>query len=175
MEKIWAGIDKAIYAAGYLGGWVLLGIIGLTMAEVFTRYVLNQPLILCDEFGGYSLFAITFLGVAYCAREKGHIRITFLVERLSPKTAARLRIFTLFLGLLFIGAATKVSWDFIISSFVRNMRSNSWLMTPLKWPQMAMPVGFTLFAIVLILQFAKAIKALKTGTKAEEGGAKEEY
>jgi TRAP-type C4-dicarboxylate transport system permease small subunit len=175
MEKIWAGIDKIIYAAGYLGGWVLLGIIGLTMLEVVTRYVINQPLILCDEFGGYSLFAITFLGLAYCAREKGHIRITFLVERISPKAASQLRILTLFLALLFIGAATKVSWDFIISSFVRNMRSNSWLMTPLKWPHMVMPVGFTLFTIVLILQFAKAIKALKTGSKAEEGGAKEEY
>ena len=175
MERIWTGIDKIIYAAGYLGGWVLLGIIGLTMLEVITRYVLNQPLILCDEFGGYSLFLITFLGLAYCAREKGHIRITFLIERMSPKTASRLRVLTLFLALLFIGAATKVSWDFIVSSFVRNMRSNSWLMTPLKWPQMAMPIGFTLFTIVLIRQSAKAIKALKTGSKAEEGGTKEEY
>ena len=62
-----------------------------------------------------------------------------------------------------------------ISTFCYLMRSNSWLMTPLKWPHMVMPVGFTLFAVVLILQFAKAIKALRTGSKAEEGGAKEEY
>ena len=175
MQKIGVAIDKMVYAAGHLGGWVLLGIIGLTMVEVVTRYVLNHPLILCDEFGGYSLFAISFLGLAYCAREKSHIRISFLVERISPKTATRLRIFTLFLGILFIGATAKVSWDFIIGSFVRNMRSNSWLMTPLKWPQMVMPIGFTLFTVVLILQFVKAVRALKTGSKAEENGQKEEY
>src|SRR4030042_2294719 len=110
MEKVWRIIDRISYASGYLAGWGLISIVALTMAEVVTRYVLNQPLILCDEFGGYSLFAITFLGVAYCAREKGHIRITFLVERISPKTATRLRIFPLFLALLFIIAAHKGRW-----------------------------------------------------------------
>jgi TRAP-type C4-dicarboxylate transport system permease small subunit len=81
MEKVWRVIEKVSYAVGYLAGWILLGIITLTMVEVVSRYILGQPLILCDEFGGYSLFAITFLGLAYCAKEKGHIRITFLVER----------------------------------------------------------------------------------------------
>jgi TRAP-type C4-dicarboxylate transport system permease small subunit len=175
MEKIWAGIDKIGYAAGYLGGWVLLGIIGLTMVEVITRYVLNNPLILCDEFGGYSLFAITFLGLAYCGREKGHIRITFIVERISKKTASRLRIFTLVLALIFVSVAAKVSWEFLVKSFVRGIRSNSWLMTPLGWPQLAMPIGFTLFTAILIMQIAKAIKAHKAGSEVEEGGAKEEY
>lgn len=94
-EKIWRGIEKASYGTSYLAGWILIGIIALTMVEVFTRYILRQPLILCDEFGGYSLFAITFLGLAYCAREKGHIRITFLVERIRPATAGRIRIASL--------------------------------------------------------------------------------
>ena len=85
MDKIWQGIERVAYLVGYGTGYILLGIIALTQIEVVTRYVLHQPLILCDEFGGYSLFAITFLGLAYCAKEKGHIRITFLVERMSAE------------------------------------------------------------------------------------------
>ena len=54
------GLKEVAYGVGYFAGYILLGIIALTMIEVLTRYVLRQPLILCDEFGGYSLFAITF-------------------------------------------------------------------------------------------------------------------
>ena len=168
--KIWKIIDRISYIGGYIAGWVLLGIISLTLIEVVTRYLLLHPLILCDEFGGYSLFAITFLGLAYCAREKGHIRITFLVERLPTRVASRLRLITLSLGLVYIAIATKVSWDFIISSIDRNIRSNSWLMTPLKYPQMVLPVGFALFTLVLIMEITKAIRTMKEGLKIEKGG-----
>jgi TRAP-type C4-dicarboxylate transport system permease small subunit len=39
------------------------------------------------------------------------------------------------------------------------MRSNSLLMVPLKWPQLAMPVGFSLFALVLVAQLARALRS----------------
>src|SRR5687768_18126276 len=61
-------------------------------------YVLRNPLILSDELGGYALVAISCLGLAYCAMERGHIRITFVVERLSPRTAGWTRLATLALG-----------------------------------------------------------------------------
>jgi TRAP-type C4-dicarboxylate transport system permease small subunit len=173
MEKVWRIIDRISYASGYLAGWVLISIVALTMAEVVTRYILNHPLILCDEFGGYSLFAITFLGLAYCGKEKGHIRITFLVERLPTRVASKLRLITLSLALLYIGAASKISWDFLIDSFRRNICSNSWLMTPLKWPQMVLPIGFTLFFLVLLMEIARRIKAVRSGVKVEEAGSEE--
>lgn len=173
MEKVWKGIDKVSYVVGYAAGWILLGIIALTMVEVLTRYVLRQPLILCDEFGGYSLFAITFLGLAYCAKEKGHIRITFIVERMKPKVSSRIRVVTLSLVLLYAVIGSKISWDFLINSFQRNIRSNSWLMTPLKWPQMVLPIGFTLFSLVLIMEIARTIRAIHSGLKVEETGGEE--
>src|SRR3989337_1617815 len=136
MERVWRLIEKISYVAGYASGLTVILILLLTMVEVVTRYVLHQPLILCDEFGGYSLFAISFLGLAYCAREKGHIRITFIVERMPAIVGSWLRVGTLSLALLYAAVASKISWDFLVGSFQRNMRSNSWVMTPLKWPQM---------------------------------------
>jgi len=117
------------------------------MAEVVSRYVLMNPLILSDELGGYALVAITFLGLAFCAREGGHIRIRFIVDALRPLSTGRIRVATLACALLFVAVAAGVSWQFLGDSFTRNMRSNSMLMVPLKWPQMAMPIGFTLFAL----------------------------
>jgi TRAP-type C4-dicarboxylate transport system permease small subunit len=166
LERI---IDRVTYAAGYVSGWIVLLIIGLTLTEVITRYVLRQPLILCDEFGGYSLFAVSFLGLSYCARENGHIRITFFVERLPRRLASWLRVGTLCLTFVYVGIVSKVSWDFLLYSYQRNMRSNSWLMTPLMWPQLALPVGFTLLALILILQIHSATKKALSGLKVESG------
>jgi TRAP-type C4-dicarboxylate transport system permease small subunit len=138
------------------------------MAEVVSRYVLQDPLILADEFGGYALVAISFLGLAYCAQERGHIRITFAVERMSRLGAGRTRVVTLALALAMVAVAAWVSWQFLGDSFARNMRSNSLLSVPLKWPQMAMPVGFTLFAVVLLGQLVEAIANLRAGRPADQ-------
>jgi len=173
MDKILQGIERIAYAVGYGTGYILLGIIALTQIEVVTRYVLRQPLILCDELGGYSLLAITFLGLAYCAKEKGHIRITFLVGRMSAKASGRVRVLTLILALIYIGIASKVSWDFLILSVKRGMKSNSWLMTPLYWPQMVLPVGCTLFFLVLLVQLVRTIRDVTAGVRVEEVSGEE--
>ena len=164
---------KLSYGIGYLAGLVLLAIIALTMAEVVSRYVLRNPLILSDELGGYALVAISCLGLAYCGMEGGHIRITFIVERLDPRTAGWIRLMTLALGLVFVAVAAWVSWKFLGDSFTRDMRSNSMLRTPLKWPQMALPVGFTLFALVILAQLARAIQDFRAGRAADHFGAEE--
>jgi TRAP-type C4-dicarboxylate transport system permease small subunit len=172
MDKLGRTVDRLAYGAGYLGALVLLGIIVLTMAEVVSRYVLNSPLILSDEFGGYALVAISCLGLAYCAQDGGHIRITFLVERIG-RASGPLRVATLALGLVFVSVLAWVCWQFLADSFARNMRSNSLLMVPLKWPQLAMPVGFTLYAVVLLVQLVRAWRELRAGRSVDRFGSGE--
>jgi TRAP-type C4-dicarboxylate transport system permease small subunit len=166
-------IGRLAYGTGYAGALVLLAIIVLTMVEVVSRYVLHNPLILSDELGGYAMVVVSFLGLAYCAQEKGHIRITFIVERLHPLTTGRIRILMLVTGLVFVSVAAWASWKFLGDSFTRDMRSNSMLRTPLKWPQTAMPVGFTLFALVLLGHLVAAIQRLRAGRTVDEFSAEE--
>ena len=113
---------------------------------------------------------MTFLGLAYCAQERAHIRITFLVERFHRARSGRIRIATLALGLALVAVAAWVSWQFLGDSFTRNMRSNSLLSVPLKWPQMAMPVGFTLFALILLAQLVDAVRNLRAGNAVDQFG-----
>jgi TRAP-type C4-dicarboxylate transport system permease small subunit len=165
--------DRAALAAGWLGAIVLLAIMALSMVEVLSRYVFQNPLILSDELGGYAMVAVSFLGLAFCARERGHIRITFLVERLKPVLAGRIRLVTLLIAFAFVCIAAWVSWKFLGDSFTRDMRSNSLLRTPLKWPQMAIPVGFTLYALVLLGQATSAWRDLRAGRPADRFGSDE--
>jgi TRAP-type C4-dicarboxylate transport system permease small subunit len=71
---------------------------------------------------------------------------------------------------MFVAVAAWVSWQFLGDSLARNMRSNSMLMVPLKWPQLAMPVGFTLFALMLLAQFVKAVQDLRAGNAVDRSG-----
>lgn len=172
MNGLGRAVGALAYASGYLGALVLLAIIALTMAEVVSRYVLRAPLILSDEFGGYALVAIGCLGLAYCARGGGHIRITFLAERLG-RAIGPVRVVMLALGLVFVSVTAWICWQFLADSFARNMRSNSLLMVPLKWPQLAMPVGFTLYALVLLAQLVAAVRDLRAGRSVDRFSAGE--
>ncbi len=173
MQRLARFVERLSYGTGYAAGAVLLAIVVLTMLEVVSRYVLKNPMILSDELGGYAMVAVSFLGLAYCAQEKGHIRITFIVERLDPRTTGYIRIASLVLGLACVSVAAWVSWKFLGDSFTRDMRSNSLLRTPLKWPQMAIPAGFTLFALVLLGQLVKALERLRSGRVVDEFGAED--
>lgn len=163
MQAIARFIDRLSQASGGAAALLLLAIMVLSMVEVVSRYVLHAPLILSDELGGYAMVAVTFLGLAFCAQDKSHIRLIFVVERLNPVVAGRIRLATLVLGLAFVAVATWVSWKFLSDSFTRDMRSNSLLRTPLGWPQMAIPIGFTLYALVLARQLLGALQDLKAG------------
>lgn len=167
MRKIGHIIEVVSYIGGYCAGWVVLGIMSLTMVEVVTRYILHRPLILADEFGAFSMVAIVFLGLAYCWRERGHIRITIVTSRVPARVSNWLRVATLTIALVYVGVASKVSYDFIADAFRRNIRSATWLMVPLKWPEMVIPIGFTLLALLLIVEIAKAVRNIRAGVSTE--------
>ena len=147
-----------------LASLILVGVMVLTLVEVISRYVLHNPLILADEFGGYSLVAITMFGLAYGWKTRGHVRVTFIIKRIPKRLIGKIRVATLSIALIYIGIAGKVSYEFIADAFQRGIKSNSWILTPLAWPQMVLPIGFTLLFILLISEIYKSIKTVQTGT-----------
>jgi len=178
MRKFERVIDGISYYSGYFAGWLVLGIMGLTMVEVISRYVLRHPIMLADEFGGYSFAAISLIGLAYTMKEGRHIRIQFVVSRLPVKVSNWLRLITLGAALVYAIVASKVSYGFIGDAFDRHIRAASHLMTPLAWPQLVLPIGFTLLSIILAAEVIQVIRNIRSGVsteaiakeKAEEGG-----
>ena len=80
MKRIGIIIDKIAYLGGWFGGWLVPLMMMLVVVDVFMRYVMNQPLMVSDEFSAYMLVALSFLGLAYTWREKGHVRVEVLVN-----------------------------------------------------------------------------------------------
>jgi len=150
-------------ASGHFTGWLIVLMMSLVCVEVVSRYVFNQALMVGDEFSSYMLVAISFIGLAYVSRKRGHIRILFIFSRLRPKVRQWLRLVTLFLGLIFYIVLAQGCYQLITYSFSHDIRSPTWLRIPVGIPQILMIVGATLICLQLMADIISAVSALRKG------------
>ena len=142
--------------SGHLQAGIIFLLMVMLLLEVLTRYVLRSPISIADEMGGYLLVCITFMGLAYTWKEKGHVRVSLLVSRLPDKIARALRFITLILATLFTLPLIKACYDLIMDSLLFESRSGSWLRTPLAYPQIILLIGAVMIFLQLIAEIIKA-------------------
>jgi len=147
--------------SGALMGWLILLLMCMILVEVLTRYILLSPLSIADEYGGYMLVAITCIGLAYTWKEKGHVRVELLINKLPEKVRDWLRLITIIMSTVFALVLIKASYELVADSHLFGTRSGSWLRTPLIWPQMVLIIGAALLFIQLIAELIKAVRNLK--------------
>ncbi|MEA3359446.1 MAG: TRAP transporter small permease [Thermodesulfobacteriota bacterium] len=151
----------SVILGGHLMGWLLMVLMFMILVEVLTRYILQSPLSIAEEYGGYILVFITFLGLGYTWKERGHIRVELIINVLSPKAQNWLRLITIILAITFSIVMIKASYDLVSYSYLFGTRSGSWLRTPLIWPQIGLIIGSVLLFIQLTAEFIRAIMNLK--------------
>ncbi len=168
MDKMAHATDVVVMRLGDFCGLLVIVMAFLIAFEVFMRYVVGQPPLLADELSRYMLVAMTFLGVSYVWKEKGHVRVEAIVARLSRQKANRLRLVTLTIAFVLAVALFAGSLDFIARSFSQNRTSDSWMHMPLKWPESTIVVGFLLLAAQIGTSIWRAIGIVKSGGALEE-------
>lgn len=161
-------IESLTDIGGILSGGLVLLMIITVLFEVFMRYIINKPPMIADEFSGYMLVLISYLGIAYTWKEKGHPRIALLVDRLPINAASWLRLITLILAFVFSLVLLRASCRYLAHSIQLHMASATWLHTPLQGFQMSLVIGFTLLAALLLAHIAKAIMDM-TSEKSSQG------
>ena len=83
---------NAIGAVERVLGVTLIAFITLAITiQVFTRYVLNQPLVWVEEAATYAFIWGAFIGASYGLKQDRHIKIATFVGFLSPKNQALMR------------------------------------------------------------------------------------
>lgn len=168
MSRVIRGVERFIVVTGYFAGGMVILMMLLVLFEVFMRYVLNNPLAISDEIAPYMLVALAFGGAAYCFLIKGHVRVTAATEKLPPKVANWLRIATLGLVFIYSLVLTQGSIGYLARSFEIGMKSTSWIRVPLQIPQMALPFGFALLALLLLTTIIKSLWDIRAGKDLEE-------
>ena len=167
MNRLVSTVEKIAYWGGYLSGWLVPIMMMLVVVDVFMRYVLHRPLMVSDEFSAYMLVALSFLGLAYTWRQGGHVRIEIVVTRLSPRVYNWVRLIGLILTFIFMIELDRAAYKMIMYALKIHLRSSTWLMFPLFWPQLTVFIGFVLLTLLLVIDIIRTGMKIRTGREAE--------
>lgn len=162
MDKCVQFIEKiTVFIGGKLQGWLVFLLMIMVMAEVCARYLLQSPLSIAEELGGYALVSITFMGLGFTWKERGHVRVELIINMLPKRIREYLRFFTLLLATVFCLPLIAGSYAMLQDSLLFEARSGSWLRTPLVYPQSVLLIGSILLLLQFVAEIIKAVKELK--------------
>ena len=165
-------VDRVFMWPGYLAGAVYILLAFFVTYDVLARkwggYVGLPTTRVTDEISGYILAVAATWGFAFALRTGGHVR----VDVMFPYMARRLRIAAdvvaqLLMAVFAATIAWKI-WSLVADSLENDMRSSTYLLTPLYIPQGILGVGFSLLALAAVFS-AIAILAGWQSTESSVG------
>ena len=148
-------IDKTNYWIGRFVSILLIPMVGITVYEVFGRYVIARPTIWAWDLNIYLFAGVILLGGGYTFLEGGHISVDVFSIHFSSRRKAIVDIITSFF--FFFGLAIIIWYGFDLAweSWVRGETIPTRWAPPLWLHRVLIPIG----AILIMLQgIAKVIR-----------------
>ena len=135
--------------AGALAGLLIVYMTAHILVEIVMRFFSHSTYVL-DEFIGYAVSTMTFLGLGYAMERGSLIRVKLLTNRLPTAWASR---FDLATSLLSLAAFSFLAWYWglnVIRSFQRHTVSQTMAETPLWIPEGMVLVGMVIVCLTLL-------------------------
>jgi len=133
--------------------------------EVIARRFFISPTIWAAELSQMCLIWGTLIASPWCLRERRHIRITAVIERLSHSARLVADVIAMLAVAIFAAVVLVYGWDIFYDSFERGRTTGSMLNLPRWIVELAVPVGA---AMLLIQALIEALRALR-GEVVREG------
>jgi len=141
-------IDRFNSWMGRLWALSIFGVVLAVLYEVVSRSVFNQGTQWSNETTIYLSAVAYLIGGGYALAHRRHVRIDIIYERLSPRTRAKLDLFTFVFFVIYAGALLWVGSTSAWVSFQQGETTGTpW--NPIIWPvKFAIPLA----ALLLLLQ-----------------------
>lgn len=127
----------------------------VTFLQIIYRFVLLKPIPWSEELARYLFVWITFLGSGVAVKNKGHVGVELVLDRI-PKSLRKI-----FLILAFVACVTfcilMVTNGITMVQRTMNQRSAAMSM-PMSYAYVAIPIGFLLMAINFIVHIFLLIR-----------------
>ena len=132
--------------------WILNGVLFLLLAvmvavigaQVWYRFVFNNPLDWSEELGRYLFIWISFIGAAVGIRQRVHLGIDIIQKLTSPRVY---RVVSVVVNLLIQIFLLTIAYSGFKILNVIKFQSSASLHIPMLYPYMAVPVGCILMLI----------------------------
>lgn len=145
-------LDGLYLGAGYAAGVFLVVIFALMMLLSVGREInFNVPS--GDDFTGWALVAMAFLGLAHTFKRGEMIRVGLLIERLHGPKRRAAELFSLTIAALFIGYFTFQAGKLAHDSWQYFDMSTGVVAVPLWIPQLGLVIGLAILLIAILDEF----------------------
>ena len=162
-------VERTSDLFGRLAAWMFFIIGGMLTYEVIARNAL-YPTIWAEEMARFFQIWATYLAAAYVLRHGHLIRVSLLTERLGPRLRRTCEVFSLLVMAAFcliaIGYGVAIAYD----SVLLGRNTSTMLGVPKVLTEAAIPVGFTLLLLQVLVQLIRLLRGeVPAEPQAEEG------
>lgn len=135
---------------GDIAGVLVLYLVFAITADATLRYVFNSPTIWVMETSTYLLVAMTSLGLAYTLREKGHVRVDVVVNRLPRQAQNWVRVVNSIFFFIMVAFLFYLTWEAFMETVHFGTTSRTGLDITLAPFQAVIPIGLLVIGLLLI-------------------------
>jgi TRAP-type C4-dicarboxylate transport system permease small subunit len=148
-------LDRALFKfesfLALVGGSLILALMFLAVAQILGRKFLNMPVLGFIDLVEQAMAVFAFMGIAYCQRLGGHIRMDIVVGALKGRALWLVEIIAVVFMLLLTMALTLGSWLHFKRAF-DNGDSSMDIGIPL-WPaKLVVPLALSILVLRLLMQ-----------------------
>jgi len=165
-------VDVLFAGTGYLAGGLYIVLAFFVTYDALARKwgsAFGLPTTrVTDEISGYILAVAATWGFAYALRTGAHVRVDVLFPYMARRVRTAVDFVAQVLMALFASVISWKIWTLVADSMQSDMRSSTYLVTPLYIPQGILGVGFSLLALAAVFT-AIAILAGWESTEASAG------
>ncbi len=165
MKKLINAIDRVSGFSGGMAGLLIAIALLIVVAEIVTRSFFGKTIYISDEYSGYLMSMVTFMGLAYTLRERGHIRVLVMTHLMRGKRRVIYNMACALVGFFFCMALTSYTAVFFWDSVVNETQSMQITETYLAIPQFFLPLGSFLFMLQFLAELLKGIAILRHDTE----------
>jgi len=122
-----------------------------TTIDTMLRYIFNKPIPGVFELNEVILVVCVFMGLAWCQIERGHIRVTMVLVRLSSRNAVIMDTIIWIVALAFVMVLALETWHDAVYAYSIKMFRWGTVQMPIWWARALVPVGLWLLCIQLVL------------------------
>jgi TRAP-type C4-dicarboxylate transport system permease small subunit len=162
-------LDRLFEGTGHLAGLFMIATLLAVLSSIFGRLIPVLELHGADAYAGYCMAASAFLALATTLRRGEHIRVTLIINRLSP---AAYRWLDMFCHLVALAVSSTLAWysvRLVRQSIAFNDISTGLDATPLWIPQLGMAFGTTMLALAFAVDLVDVITGKKVREEHKDG------
>jgi len=151
----------------YVASIIMLVLLGITVVNVFMRYVMRSPITWVDELQLFLFLWIVYLSAGAAFRHSSHVAIEIIVDSLKGNAKKAAEIFAFLCSLLIMIYLIYQSNRYYMQ-LVSTNKIATLLRVSYKYVYGVVPIGNVLMLVSMVVYYLREIFGLSLGKEPEE-------